>query len=266
MLYYSILATGIWSLTAFLIIQVVHIPPLFLEALIMLVGGLSLILLNILSGQAKYSKFEFLGFLGIPGNQICYLFAIKTIPIPIAEFLYALWPIFILLLMRLNRLSVKDCVAIIVAIVALTMIYQPSMLTNFHYISGCMLVIIGSLCWSFYVLRISKQNNASFMLGIYLISGSIFSYIASMIIEHNYQINFHECYYILLLGIGPSGLAYFLWDKSLTTESVVKVSWITMLVPIISYFILLKSGLVNFNPNIMLALGLITLSNFIIFA
>lgn len=250
----------IWSCTSVLLLSLKHVPSFLLEGLIMFSGGS--VLVASYHKQLQKSEFKLWGLIGIAGNQMLFLLSIRRIPVPMADFIFAMWPILLLVVRQRLQLSAKQVFAVLLAILAMFVLYKPH---TFDAI-GILLAFLSSACWSVYVLKTSQSNACCFMLGIYLILGAIICLLLSYIFAEQCSLNYQDLMFIGATGLGPSAFAYVFWQKAVSCDAVVKISWLSFFLPITGYLMLLANHLINFDYSVLTALILICFSSFIIFA
>ena len=218
-LIYTAVAISLWSSLAALVVNLSHIPPFLLLAISLLIGGS----LSVVKAKqwSKDRKVIAIGVSGIFGYHFFLFLALRMAPPLSANLLNYLWPIFILLFTPLflsdfhfqKRHLVGGSIAFFGAVLA---IYQPELRFSFEHIIGYVLAFAAAVTWAIYSLKIKSFTDASSAtVGLFcLISGGL-AFAVHLAIEQIPEINVQDLTYLILLGIGPMGLAFYSWDKAL---------------------------------------------------
>ena len=262
-LIYTFLAIGLWSSLAALVVNLAHIPPFLLLAISLLIGG------SLSLAKAKQwsldSKVILTGVLGIFGYHFFLFLALRMAPPLSANLINYLWPIFILLFTPLflsefhfqKRHLVGGGLAFIGAILA---IYQPGLSFSFEHIVGYLLAFAAAVSWAIYSLKIkSFADTSSATAGLFcLISGGL-ALAVHLAIEQMPDINIQDFTYLIILALGPMGLAFYSWDKALKQGDPRVIAVCSYATPLLSTMLLALFTGNQLSPFIVYAMVLIPL-------
>jgi len=251
-LYVPLALTSIllWSFLAYFGASLKHLPPLF-------VTGSALTLSGLLSlFRIKYWKLTpkilWVGVGGIFGYHFFYFSALHDAPAVEANLLNYLWPLFIVLFTPLffhehPLRSTHAAGALLGFIGAGLIITQGHVHFSSSFSAGYLLAILAALTWALYSLTTKRLPHfPSSTVGAFcLISGLLSLFIFSMhgsLLDISRRLRGPECLYLLLLGLGPLGLAFFTWDAALKRGDPRVIGALTYLTPLLSTLILVKLG------------------------
>lgn len=251
----------VWASSALLLIALKQMPVFLLEAIIMGFGGL----IMILAGQrpSNMASFSVYGLLGIAGNHLSYILALRLIPPAAVDLIYCLWPLLVVVFAYKSFTSKKIFQALLLVTIGLTVLFvHYDFIYSSQFFVGCLIAFIGPLLWALYVTK-APHGNSYFVLGLYLLFGALLSILLSSTFNEHYSLTLQDLIYLALLSIGPCSLAYMLWDKALI-KSELNLSFLGYLIPISSYSMLIIFAVVKLDITVLLALALLSLGGIII--
>jgi drug/metabolite transporter (DMT)-like permease len=238
-------AIGLWSSLASLGVALGHVPPFLLTGLSLLIGGLIALPLS----GFKLSRWQVplptlaLGIYGLFFYHFLLFVALRQAPPVQANLVNYLWPLLIVVLapMLLPGLTLhwQHVVAALVgfagaAIVILgnadtTAIGAPSW--SWGYVAA----LAAAFVWSTYSLmtrRVAAFPTAA-IGGFAWVSG-LLSLLCHALMEPSVDLNVQDCLLICVMGLGPMGAAFFLWDKALKTGDARHIGILSYLTPLLS--------------------------------
>ena len=240
----------LWSFLAYLGASLRHLPSLFVTgAALTLSGTLSLIRIK------KWKipvKTLFVGVGGIFGYHAFYFSALHHAPAVEANLINYLWPLLIVLLtpifFRRQSLHLHHLIGIITGFTgALLVITQGHIHFSSTFLYGYLLAFLAALTWACYSLLTKRLATfPSSAVGIFcLISGllslALFSTRGNLPSTLQ-QLHGKDIFHLILLGLGPLGLAFFTWDAALKRGDPRIIGALTYLIPLFSTVILVKLG------------------------
>ena len=241
-------------------------PGFFLEAIVMTASGIIITLHNCLFTKYSYKNFSSYGVLGIFGNHICYIFAIRLVKAPVVDFIYSLSPFILMLISKNNSKMKYQNLAIALAGIGLILILinKGSFAFSQSLFFGGFIAFSGIFLWSIFMLKTSYSPESSrHLIGLYLVISGLISALLSIGLESGYVMKANDMYGLIWLTIGPCALAYSLWDAAIKNGPIIKVGWIGLLIPVFSYTLLLLFGVMQLEFTTLAAIGLIFISNLI---
>ncbi len=246
----ALVSIFLWSLLAYLGASLKHLPPLFVTGMALTLSGL--LSLSRIKHWELTPRILLVGVGGIFGYHFFYFSALHRAPVVEANLLNYLWPLFIVLFtplfFREHSLHFHHIAGTLLGFTGAGLIISQG---RFHFspvfLAGYLFAVLAALTWAFYSLmtkRLPAFPSSSvgafclvsgiLSLGILAIHGSPLTAIR--------QLQGPECLYLLLLGLGPLGLAFFTWDAALKRGDPRVIGALTYLTPLLSTLILVKLG------------------------
>ena len=128
------------------------------------------------------------------------------------------------------------------------------------YLLGYSLAIACALIWSSYSWFVSYSDSHVEDIAWQSAAVSALSLIASYSLESpNWHFTANEWLGVLLLGLGPVGGSFYLWDLGLKRGNKQLLASLSFSAPLISSILLALAGISIWSINIAIALGLILL-------
>ncbi len=216
---YAFGAILIWSSLAILGTQVESVPSLLLVGISLTVGGI----LNI--NKVREWKIPFktimIGVGGIFGYHYLIFTAYKLAPIIEVNILNYLWPLLIVFLSPIILSSFKlkkhHTIGTILGLSGAVLIITGGRLeVDSQYIVGYLMAAGAALVWAIYSLLLKRVDpfSTGAVGGFCFVSGilSLVIYLAESRTIGFYFPTISEWVTLVLLGLGPMGSAFFLWD------------------------------------------------------
>lgn len=256
-LIFAFVAMLLWASSALILLKVSSVPAFFLEAVLMSCGGLFLL---VLARERVVSGFSLWGVLGVAGNHLTYILALRMIPPPALDIIYCTWPVIVFFMSHKKPIGLQLWFGLGSIFIGLAiLIHHYQFIYSYKFFIGCLLGFIGPLLWSYYNVKIDHAQNNSFTIGLYLILGGMLAAIISFILSEKIVISYSNIFYCLLLILGPCSLSYLLWGLSIANLGYL-LSFLGYLVPFVSYLLLVLFDIVTFEYQIFLGMCLMLLS------
>lgn len=265
---YALSAIALWSVLALLGVQLAHVPPFLLTGLALLIGSLIALPLSRfrLSAWRIPLPTLLLGVYGLFGFHLLLFFALRLAPAIEANLINYLWPLGMVLLapvilpgIRL-RWSHLGAAVLGFAGAAMTILGRESVAqgTGFEFHSGYLFALGAAFIWASYSLgtrRVAPFSTAA-VGGFGAISG-VLSLLCHAIFEPGVTLSSTDVLLIALLGAGPLGGAFFLWDAALKTGDPRRIAVFAFLTPLLSTIVLVVATGQALQPSVALAAALI---------
>lgn len=189
-----------------------------------------------------------LSVFGLFGYHFCYFLALRHAPIVQAGLITYLWPLLIVILsvFCLKRpvgrflwfgvlLSVLGCIMLI---------WQPNGEFQFDHLMGYGLALLCPLIWSSYsVLNAKYSHIPSDFIGWVCAITALLAYVCHLLLEQTmWPLSLSLWFGVVLLGLGPVGLAFVVWDYGMKHGNVALLGSLSYLAPLISTVLLLVWG------------------------
>jgi drug/metabolite transporter (DMT)-like permease len=259
---YALAAILIWSSLALTSVQLANVPPFLLVGLALIIGGLC--------GLPRWrdwrvpAKTLLLGCYGLFGYHFCLFLALRFAPPLEANLINYLWPLLIVLLSPVllppTRLETRHWLGGLLGLAGCVLIVlsKGSLSLSGQHGLGYLLAALAALMWSSYSLL--TQRVAPFptgAIGGFCMASGLLSLLAHAALEPAYRLNASEWGWLALLGLGPMGAAFFLWDAALKRGDARAIGTLAYLTPLLSTALLALFGGGHFGWQAALALLLI---------
>ena len=261
----ALLAILLWASLATLGTRLAEVPAFFLLGMGFLIGSLC--------GLRDWRQWKVstsqlaLGLYGLFGYHFCLFMALRIGPVLEANLLNYLWPLLVVLLAPLFFPNLKITKRAVVA-ACLGFTGAALIVTNGRFelnmdqgISGFLFAIGAAFIWSTYTLLCRKNPFPSGAIGLFCLLSGILSLICHSWLEPSYVPTSQQMIFVLLLGLGPMGAAFFLWDRAIKKADPRLLGGISYLTPLLSTVFLISFGMGSLSFISALAIVLILVSS-----
>lgn len=261
-------AVLLWSLLAALTAASGTMPAFQLTAITFAIGGLFLLVLRPGSVRAMRQKPHvwLLGVGGLFGYHFCYFFALRSAPPVEAGLINYLWPLLIVLFSALlpgERLRPVHIVGAVIAFCGAILVVTRGQGFGFDaaYGPGYLAALAAALAWSSYsVLSRRFASVSSDAITGFCLGTAALATVSHLMLEPTvWPDNLWQWAAIVGLGLGPVGLAFFVWDIGVKHGDIQVLGASSYSAPLLSTLVLCLSGFATFTPVIGIACLLITL-------
>ena len=262
-------AVLMWALLALLTIGTAPVPPLQLNAICFAIGGgIGLIWMARPNGFAVlrgvgWRVYAF-GTIGLFGYHFLYFTAFRLAPYAETGLIAYLWPLFIVLLSGLlpgERLRGMHVLGAVLAFAGAALILlrggvgvQPGA------VAGLALAFACAVAWAVYSV-VSRRMGAvpTEAVTVFCLATAILSGVAHLALEETVApVGVARLDSVLLLGLGPVGLAFFTWDIGMKRGDIQMLGVASYAAPLLSTLALIVSGRATASPMLLLSAGMIT--------
>lgn len=271
--YFGILAIIFWSSMALLGKNAANVPPFLMLFVCFLVAFLLGLGVAIFKGNLRIfiqkPLVYLVGVAGLFGYHFFYFFAIKNSPAVSANLINYLWPLLIVLfsaLLRSNvdsRLKFRHVLGAFLAFLGIVFLANPFSGNVFvgGALYGTISAFLAAFTWAFYsvISRAFKSINSLVVAGFCLVS-SLLGAGFHVALEEAYVLNFTELIVLILLGLGPVGGAFYLWDVGMKHGNIRLLGTYAYFTPLASTILLIaftneKSSLSVWLACVFIILG-----------
>ena len=272
---YGVLAILLWGSLPLLSILTTNIPAFQLTAMAFFIASfIGIILLKKQNIKLKELfriplKVWFIGVFGLFGYHFFYFLAIKNAPVVEANLLNYLWPLLIVLFSSFlpnEKLRWFHILGALFGLIGAFLLVSKDGSFSFEiqYIWGYIFALIAAFTWSLYsVISRTFAYVPTYAVTGFCIVTAVLSTICHLIFEITVIPNQSELFGALMLGLGPVGGAFYLWDYGVKNADIKLLGSISYFTPLLSTFILVSLGYANFTLSITLACIFIILGSFI---
>lgn len=254
----AFLSIFLWASLASLSTFVTNIPPFFLTGVSILIG--SLISLHKVKTWKWDLKNIIFGVYGIAGFHIFYFLGLRNAPAIETNLVNYLWPLLIVILAPfvikkpLTKFQIFGAIlGFSGAVIAIASkgLSQESVLQI-----GYLFSFFSAVIWATFSLGLSKtQAYSVWQTGVYcLVSGAV-CLLISFMSEERFEPSHKDWIFLIIIGVGPLGAAFYLWDFAIKKIGAISVAPISYFTPVISTALLTFT--LSQTPNAVLILSLI---------
>jgi len=266
--FYGVLAILLWGCLALLGVNTTQIPAFELLTLCFFISALLMPITRMIKGEKILTKPTLslsqwlVGIVGLFGFHFCYFTALKKAPAIEVSLIAYLWPILLAILLSTKTTFLRAIIGGLCGFVGISFVIVGDVGFSFNddFYAGYLLALCCALIWSSYSWFLSRSNNKVDDIGWLSLIVALLSLFAHLQLETTYwQLTFKQWLGVILLGLGPVGGAFYLWDSALKHGNKKLLASLSFLTPLISSIVLAVFGLNNWSSNILIALGLILL-------
>lgn len=251
----DLLALGaivLWASLATLATLLSEIPPLLLTGIGLVIGSvISLPLSGFrLSTWKVPSRTLLVGIYGLFGYHLMLFVALQTAPAVEANLVNYLWPLLIVLLAPLFtkslRLTARHTIAAAAgftgAAIAITSNSQAGL--SFEFETGYLFALAAAIIWATYSLLTTRLPAfPTSAIGLFGLVAGLLAIATHFALEEPASISGPDWWLLVVLGLGPLGASFYLWDAALKIGDPRRIGLLAFLTPLLSTALLvLVSG------------------------
>ena len=257
-------AVLLWGMLALLTSYCGSIPPLQLTAMTFGIACLASVIFFIRSGH-DFSVFRqppsvwLNGVLGLFGYHAVYFMALKSAPVVEASLINYLWPVLIVLFSAFlpgEKLRWFHLMGVALGFLGVLLLFLNggSFQLDSRYLSGYLLALACAVIWSLYSV-ISRKNKSAptLLIGAFCGVTAVLAFLCHLLFEKTVLPQPDEWFPLLLLGLGPMGLAFFAWDFGVKQGNIRLLGALSYIAPLLSSVLLIVFGKATFRLGILLA-------------
>lgn len=261
-------AIALWSILAALGVSLSHVPPFLLTGIALLIGSLIALPLSgfrIAKWRVSLPTLA-LGIYGLFGFHLLLFIALRTAPAVEANLINYLWPLGIVVLSPLIlpgfRLRPAHIGAALLGFMGAAVAIlgrganTGDLSSGFH--TGYFFAFASAFVWATYSLgtrRVAHFDTAA--VGSFAVVSGILSLICHVLFEPTTGLSVRDLLQIAILGLGPLGGAFFLWDAALKAGDPRRIGVFAFLTPLLSTVVIVLTTGQEFRTNIVFAAAMI---------
>lgn len=271
-------AIALWALLAWLGVALSHVPPFLLTGIALLVGSLIALPLSWEQGRLNLSAWKMpwshlaLGVYGLFGFHFLLFIALRHAPPVQANLVNYLWPLGIVVLAPLFLPGVKlkavhvlaACMGFAGASVAILggRASGASAFAQQGFAWGFIPAAGSAFIWASYSLLTKRlamqgQSFATSAIGLFGLVSGLLSLLCHALLEPAVSLSAQDWVYLAVMGLGPLGAAFYLWDAALKRGDAQQIGILSYITPLASTALLLLATGQPLSSSIALAAGLI---------
>ncbi|MFT5742095.1 MAG: drug/metabolite transporter (DMT)-like permease [Paracoccaceae bacterium] len=261
-------AVLLWSLLALFTVGSAPVPPFLLSALCFAIGGgFGMIWLIITGGLRQLAGVPWhvyaFGTVGLFGYHALYFSALRLAPVAEAGLIAYLWPLFIVLMSGLlpgERLGAGHLIGAFIAFFGAALIIGAGA-AGFRAdaLAGYGLAFLCALTWSAYSVGSRRFGAApTGSVAVFCIASAVLSAGAHLVFEVTvWPADARGWLAVVGLGLGPVGLAFFVWDIGVKKGDIQLLGVASYAAPLLSTLILVLAGVAAAHWSLLVAAVLI---------
>lgn len=263
-------AVLLWALLALFTVGSAPVPPLQLNAMCFAIGGaLGLVWSGATGGLARLRQVRLpvylFGIAGLFGYHAFYFTALRLAPPAQAGLIAYLWPLLIVLFSGLlpgERLRPGHLAGALAGFggAGLILLGDAGAAAGPQAMAGYGFALVCALTWSGYSV-LSRRLGAvpTDAVTVFCLATAILSTLAHLAIEETVtEISPLAWASIVGLGLGPVGLAFYVWDIGVKRGDIQLLGTSAYAAPLLSTLALILAGLADASPQLLAAATLIT--------
>ena len=245
-------AIALWSALATLGVELRHVPPFLLTGLSLLIG--SLIALPLSGFQLSRWRVPLptlaLGIYGLFSYHFLLFLALRYAPPVQANLVNYLWPLLIVVLapvllpgmtLRLVHVFAALLGFAGAAVVILGGAPQADASASVVWSWGYLPALAAAFIWASYSLltqRVAPFPTAA--IGSFALVSGVLSLLCHVWMEPAVTLSARDWMLLGLIGLGPMGAAFFMWDKAFKTGDARRIGILSYLTPLLSTTMLMQ--------------------------
>nr|WP_236702550.1 EamA family transporter [Thalassomonas actiniarum] len=278
---YGALAIVMWGALALLGVNTKAIPAFQLLFMCFFISALLMFVRRFLIGQPLLCKPAMtlpqwlLGTGALFGFHFCYFIALKHAPAIAVSLICYFWPMLLAILLAGKATRLRALAGGIIGFIGIGFIIlgDGEISFNAEFVLGYVLAGACALIWSSYSWYLSRFGGELDNIGWLSLAVALLSLAAHFLLESPlsgglssssrvfglWQFDGEQWLGIILLGLGPVGGAFYLWDLGLKKGNSQLLASMSFCSPLISSVLLALAGYNAWSMNILIALALILL-------
>jgi drug/metabolite transporter (DMT)-like permease len=259
-------AIFLWASLASVATLLSNIPPFLLTGIGLIIGAL-VSLPALKSGIAAWKiplKTLLIGVYGLFGYHFMLFLALQTAPAVEANLVNYLWPLLIVLLSPIFTKSLSLNFRYVLAAFsgfAGAVLAITSGGSGFGFSSmevGYFFALAAAVIWATYSLATTKVPRfPTPAIGLFALVSGVLAIGAHFLFEPAASISTADWLLLLVLGVGPLGGAFYLWDAALKIGDPRRIGLLAFLTPLLSTALLVVVSGNYLSWQLLLATGLI---------
>lgn len=255
-------AIALWASLAALGVALSHVPPFLLTGLALLVGSviaLPLSRFDVRQWRVPLSTLA-MGVYGLFGFHFLLFVALRHAPPVQANLVNYLWPLGIVVMAPLFlpgvSLTLRHVLAALLGFAgaALAILGGRGGSTDAVWAWGYIPALGSAFIWASYSLLTKRVRSFSTAaIGSFALVSGLLSLLCHAGLEPTTALSARDWGLIVLMGLGPLGGAFFLWDAALKRGDARQIGVLSFLTPLLSTLTLL--GVRGETPSVSVALA-----------
>lgn len=264
----GLVAIIMWGVLAVLGVYASSVPPFQLLFICFSVSALLLFIKRLIKREAlfKLPRLTFNQWVvatgGLFGFHFCYFLALRYAPPIEASLIAYLWPLLLGVAVAGAQQRLFSIIGGVIGFIGCGILVTggESIQFNSEYALGYCLAFICALIWSSYSWYMASARSDVEDIGWISIVVALLALIAHLAFESSHwSLSFDAWFSAILLGLGPVGGAFYLWDIGLKFGNRQLLASLSFATPVFSSIALFIFGISTLSTAIVMAIVLIML-------
>ncbi len=242
----ALLAIGLWATLAPIGSLLSDLPPFFLTGVGLPVGSVLALFMGLRARDALAIPPRTLavGVFGLFGFHAALFTALQMAPAVQANLVNYLWPLLMVVIAPLflkgTSLTLRHVIAALVGFAGAALAITSGGELTGTGSWGYFFAFLAAVIWATYSLLTKKLPHfGTALVGVFAFVSGVLSLIAHLLFEQPVSPNAWEWLLLVLMGLGPLGGAFYLWDYALKNGEPLRIGLLSFLTPLLSTTLLL---------------------------
>ncbi len=250
-----------WGSLATLGNLLIHLPPFYILGICFILGSLP----SWFRPKKMFPNLRIFAFgvAGMFGYHFFLFSSFRYAPAIEANLINYLWPVIMVILtpafFREEKLKFYHLLGGILAILgSVVLVLGEGGTLKSEFIPGYLLALGAAILWPIYSIGKKKLPPTSvWSVGGFCLGTGILCFMAHFWLEPRVVLQGHDVWKLIVIGIGPCGLAFYTWDRALLIGDSRIIGALSYLTPVISTLGLIFFGGQSLEDHILIAMLLI---------
>ncbi len=261
---YALGAIALWASLAALGVSLTHVPPFLLTGIALVIGSIPawpLVLRNPSLWRVPPRTLA-LGVYGLFAYHFLLFIALRHAPPVEANLVNYLWPLFIVVLAPVVlpgvALRLPHVLAAVLGFGGAALAIAGGRELSGTLAWGYLPALMSAFIWATYSL-LTKRVAAfpTTAIGLFGLVSGVLSLLCHTLLEPTVSLQARDWALLALLGLGPLGASFYLWDKALKLGDARHIGILSYLTPLASTALLIVVSGRPFSASIALATAMI---------
>ncbi|MGO2130474.1 MAG: DMT family transporter [Pseudoalteromonas prydzensis] len=263
---FGVLAIFLWGALALLGNLTKSLPAFQLLFMCFFVSFLLLFIKRLVSKQPLLTQptlgkaQTIIGIAGLFGFHFCYFMALKYAPLIEVSLIVYLWPLLLGVFVAQSKHKINAILGGLVSFIGIVFLISDGsgFAVDSQYFLGYLFAASCALLWSSYSWLMTRFDNHVDDIGWLSLYVAILALLAHIFFEQTVTgFSLSQAVGILLLGLGPVGGAFYLWDIALKRGNKTLLASLSFLTPLLSTLLLVLAQQIHFSWSILIALAFV---------
>ena len=257
---YALGAIALWASLASLGVALKHIPPFLLTGLALVIGSIPA--WPLVRQWRVPPRTLALGIYGLFGYHFLLFIALRMAPAVEANLVNYLWPLFIVVLAPVVlpglQLKTAHVLAALAGFAGAAIAILGGSGASGTWSWGYLPALGAAFMWASYSLwtrRVESFPTAA--IGLFGLVSGLLSLACHALLETPAALSVRDWLLVAIMGLGPLGAAFFLWDKALKGGDALQIGILSYITPLASTTLLVLVTGRALTASIALAAALI---------